>query len=53
MAIGTYAVALAHFASELFVFKSMSFGIPQLFPFTFATCGLIWMSIVRDYYVEN
>jgi hypothetical protein len=52
IAICTYVVALGHFASELFVFKSMSLGVPQLFPFAFATCALIWMPLVRDYYVE-
>ncbi|KAM3501266.1 hypothetical protein MY10362_005675 [Beauveria mimosiformis] len=52
IAIWTYVVALGHFASELFVFKSMSFGVPQLFPFCLATTALIWMPMVRDYYVE-
>lgn len=48
----TYIVALGHFASELFVFKSMTFGAPQLFPFTFATTAVVWMTLVRDHYVE-
>lgn len=52
IAMWTYVVALGHFASELFVFRSMSFGVPQLFPFTLATMALIWMPMVRDYYVE-
>jgi len=52
IAIWTYVVALGHFASELFVFKTMTFGVPQLFPFAFASCALIWMPMVRDYYVE-
>ncbi|EGX88182.1 Erg28 protein [Cordyceps militaris CM01] len=52
IAIWTYVVALGHFASELFIFKSMSFGVPQLFPFCLATTALIWMPTVRDYYVE-
>jgi len=52
IAIWTYVVALGHFASELFVYKSMTFGLPQLFPFTLATTALIWMPMVRDYYVE-
>lgn len=52
IAIWTYVVALGHFASELFVFKSMSFGVPQLFPFCLATTALIWMPMVRDHYVE-
>ena len=52
IAVWTYVVALGHFASELFVFKTMTFGVPQLFPFTLASCALIWMPMVRDYYVE-
>ncbi|KAM4058954.1 erg28 like protein [Hirsutella rhossiliensis] len=53
IAIWTYVVALGHFASELFVFKSMNFGLPQVFPFTLASCALIWMPMVRNYYVES
>ncbi|KAI9896076.1 hypothetical protein N3K66_008976 [Trichothecium roseum] len=52
LAMWTYVVALGHYASELFVFKSMTFGVPQMFPFTLATCALIWMPMVRDHYVE-
>ncbi|RFU77353.1 demethylation complex subunit [Trichoderma arundinaceum] len=52
VAIWTYAVALGHFVSELFVFKSMTFGLPQVFPFIFATTALIWMPMVRSHYVE-
>lgn len=52
IAVWTYVVALGHFASELFIFKTMTFGVPQFFPFAFASCALIWMPLVRDYYVE-
>ncbi|KFA61987.1 hypothetical protein S40285_07911 [Stachybotrys chlorohalonatus IBT 40285] len=52
LAIWTYVVALSHFASELFIYKSMTFGLPQMFPFTLATCALIWMPLVRSSYVE-
>ncbi|KAJ6444911.1 histidinol-phosphatase [Purpureocillium lavendulum] len=52
IAIWTYVVALGHFASELFIFKSMTFGLPQIFPFTLASCALIWMPMVRDHYVQ-
>ncbi|KAL3291749.1 putative ERG28-involved in synthesis of ergosterol [Colletotrichum asianum] len=52
LAIWTYVIALGHFASELFVFKSMRFGVPQAFPFTLATVALIWMPQVRSFYVE-
>lgn len=51
IAIWTYVVALGHFASETFVFKSMTFGVPQFFPFLFATTALVWMPMVREYYV--
>ena len=52
IAIASYVVALGHFASELFVFKSMTFGLPQVFPFTLATLAVVGMPMVRDYYVE-
>ncbi|KYK61369.1 transmembrane domain-containing protein [Drechmeria coniospora] len=53
IAVWTYVVALGHFASELFVFKSMTLGLPQIFPLTLASCALIWMPMVRGYYVEG
>ncbi|KAG8408108.1 hypothetical protein J3459_018178 [Metarhizium acridum] len=52
IAYWTYIVAFSHFASEKFMFKSMTFGLPQAFPFALATCALIWMPLVRDHYVE-
>ena len=52
IAIWTYVVALGHFASELFVYRSMTFGLPQFFPFTLATMAVIWMPLVRDHYVQ-
>ncbi|KAF7560926.1 hypothetical protein G7046_g3214 [Stylonectria norvegica] len=52
IAYWTYIVALGHFSSELFVFKTMTFGLPQVFPFTLATMALIWMPLVRSYYVD-
>ncbi|RDA83822.1 hypothetical protein CP532_5128 [Ophiocordyceps camponoti-leonardi (nom. inval.)] len=53
MAIWTYVVALAHFTSELFVFRTMTLGLPQIFPFALASGALIWMPMVRNYYVES
>lgn len=53
IAIWTYVIALGHFGSELFIFKSMTFGVPQLFPFCMASCALIWMPMVKDYYVQT
>ncbi|PFH59947.1 hypothetical protein XA68_11656 [Ophiocordyceps unilateralis] len=53
IAIWTYVVAIGHFASELFVFRTMKLGMPQLLPLVLASCALIWMSLVRDHYVES
>ncbi|KAL6912917.1 hypothetical protein ACHAPO_007579 [Fusarium lateritium] len=52
LAYWTYIVAFSHFASELFVFKTMTFGLPQYFPFALASTSLIWMPLVRDHYVQ-
>lgn len=52
MAYWTYLIAFGHFFSEAFIFKTMTIGTPQLFPFTLATCSLIWMPLVRGYYVK-
>ena len=52
IAMWTYVVALGHFASEMFIFKSMTFGPPQIGPFVFATTALIWMPMVREHYVK-
>lgn len=53
MAMATYVVALTHFLSEWLVFKSMTLGVPQMFPFTLATIGIIWMSTSYGFYVET
>jgi hypothetical protein len=52
VAYWTYVVALGHFASELLYFKSMTLGVPQLFPLCLATIGIIWMPLVKDFYVQ-
>ena len=52
IAMWTYVIAFGHFASELFVYKSMTFGLPQFFPFLFASMALIWMPSVRGHYVQ-
>jgi hypothetical protein len=52
LAIWTYVVALGHFSSEMFIYKSMTFGKPQAGPFFFAGLALIWMPMVRSYYVQ-
>jgi hypothetical protein len=53
MAYWTYLVAFGHFVSELLYFKSMTLGVPQMFPLTLATTALIWMPLVRDHYVVS
>jgi len=52
IAIWTYVVALGHFTSEIFIFKTMGLGFPQLLPLTLATTALIWMPLVKDFYVQ-
>ena len=52
IAMWTYVIAFGHFASELFVYKSMTFGLPQFFSFLFATTALVWMPSVRSHYVQ-
>ena len=51
MAIWTYVVALLHFGSEMLVYKTMDFGLPQFFPFAVSTSTLVCMPLVRSYYV--
>ncbi|KAK8060038.1 transmembrane domain-containing protein [Apiospora saccharicola] len=52
MAMSTYLVALAHFATEYFFYKTYYMGGPQLMPFLFATSGTVWMVMQKSYYVE-
>jgi len=51
MAIWTYVIALAHFGSEMLVYKTMDFELPQFFPFAVSTGTLICMPLVRSSYV--
>ena len=53
LALATYVVALVHFSSEYWYFKSMTFGKPQAFPFALATIGIVWMVSQYSYYVEG
>lgn len=56
MALWTYLVALGHFFSEGFVFKSFYIGgpetLPQILPLFFATVGTIWMLAQKSFYVQ-
>ena len=51
MALWTYAIALLHFGSEMLVYKTMDFGLPQFFPFAVSTGTLLCMPLVRSHYV--
>ncbi|KAJ2966360.1 hypothetical protein NUW58_g10679 [Xylaria curta] len=51
IAIWTYIVALFHFSSEWAVFRTAYLGPPILFPFFFATVGIIWMTSQYSFYV--
>lgn len=52
MAMWTYIVALGHFLSEMFVFKTFPMGGPQVLPLIFATTGLVWMGSQKGFYVQ-
>ncbi|KAJ8126433.1 hypothetical protein O1611_g7203 [Lasiodiplodia mahajangana] len=52
MAIWTYIVALFHFGSECAVYRTAYIGPPILFPFFFATLGIIWMTSQYSFYVQ-
>jgi hypothetical protein len=54
LALATYVVAFAHFASEFLYFKSMvSIGKPQIFPFILSTVGIVWMLNQYSFYVKS
>ncbi|KAI3316684.1 transmembrane domain-containing protein [Xylariaceae sp. AK1471] len=52
IAVWTYVVALFHFGSEWAVYRTAYIGPPILFPFFFATVGIIWMTSQYNFYVE-
>ncbi|KAK8105605.1 uncharacterized protein PG998_003919 [Apiospora kogelbergensis] len=52
MAMSTYLVALGHFFTEYFFYKTYYMGGPQLMPFFFATTGTVWMVMQKSYYVD-
>lgn len=51
MAMWTYLVALGHFTSEFFVYRTFYMGGPQAMPFLFATIGTVWMVMQKSFYV--
>ncbi|KAI5862064.1 transmembrane domain-containing protein [Durotheca rogersii] len=52
IALWTYAVALVHFGSEWAIYRSARLGAPILFPFFFASVGIVWMVSQYNFYVE-
>ncbi|KAI0161935.1 transmembrane domain-containing protein [Hypoxylon sp. FL1284] len=48
----TYVVALAHFGSECFVYKTAHFAGPVALTFFFASVGIAWMTSQYNFYVE-
>lgn len=48
----TYVVALAHFGSECFVYKTARFAGPVVLTFLFASLGIAWMTSQYSFYVE-
>ncbi|KAI0388610.1 transmembrane domain-containing protein [Xylariaceae sp. FL0594] len=52
MALWTYIVALSHFGSEWAVYRTAYISPPILFPFFFASVGIIWMVSQYSFYVQ-
>ncbi|KAI1815838.1 transmembrane domain-containing protein [Poronia punctata] len=52
IALWTYIVALFHFGSEWAVYRTAYIGPPILFPFFFATVGILWMTSQYNFYVQ-
>ncbi|KAI1436670.1 transmembrane domain-containing protein [Xylaria sp. CBS 124048] len=52
IALWTYVVALFHFASEWGVYQTAHLDLPILFPFFFASIGIVWMVSQYDFYVQ-
>lgn len=51
LAIWTHVIAAVHFTSETFVYKTIWFSGPQIFPFLAAYGGLLWMGLQYNHYV--
>lgn len=52
IALWTYIVALVHFGSEWAFYRTAYLSPPVLFPFFFASVGIVWMSSQYGFYVE-
>ncbi|KAL2022890.1 hypothetical protein VTK56DRAFT_4421 [Thermocarpiscus australiensis] len=52
LAIWTHVVAAVHFTSEMLIYRTVRFSGPQIFPFTAAYGGAIWMLLQYKHYVQ-
>jgi len=52
IALWTYIVALFHFGTEWAVYRTAYIGPPILFPFFFASVGILWMTSQYNFYVQ-
>ncbi|KAJ7727284.1 hypothetical protein DFH07DRAFT_851864 [Mycena maculata] len=52
MALFTYLIAFAHFASELLIFRTATPNAGVISPVLVSTTSLIWMFSQYDYYVK-
>lgn len=52
LALISYCLALTHFVSEAFVFRTAGFGAGLLSPLVVASTSLIWMWKQYDFYVK-
>ncbi|ORZ32090.1 hypothetical protein BCR44DRAFT_1441055 [Catenaria anguillulae PL171] len=53
LTMGTFLIALAHFSSEVFVFKTMRLSGTSVSPFVVATTSALWMWSARSIYVPQ
>jgi hypothetical protein len=51
LALWTHLIAVAHFTSELLLYKSMRFSGPQIFPLIAGYLGTVWMLMQWRHYV--
>ncbi|QSL65379.1 hypothetical protein MERGE_002689 [Pneumocystis wakefieldiae] len=48
----TYYIAIFHFITEWFIFKSVKFGAPLAGPLIISTLSIIWMNVFRQNYLH-
>jgi len=53
IAMWTYLIAFAHFASEVLIFRTATIKGPTVAPFIVATTSLVWMFLQYDFYVST